>query len=161
MATEAAPSGFCAICGQPAATRCAGCADTEHTGTQGPTLYCSKACQTKGWTKHMVACKAAQDRKKLFRAAELIQETFYAVRAEVFDLNVFQVLRTSNGKLHIFDRPDSSPGYVVPARTWADGDIGVIHAVLSYSAGGCAFSNDLYELGRQAFKGTHLRLKPR
>ena len=98
MATQTAPSGVCATCGQHATTRCAGCADTEHTGTQGATFYCSKPCQTKGWLKHKKACQAAQGRKKLFRAAEMIQEIFFALRAELFDLNITKVERAEDGK---------------------------------------------------------------
>jgi hypothetical protein len=91
MATRTAPSNACATCGQPATTRFAGCADTEHIGTQGATLHCSKECQTNHWDKHKTACLSAQGRKKLFRAAELIQEIFLALKSETIDVNVTKV----------------------------------------------------------------------
>lgn len=97
MATQDATTGVCAACGQPATTHCGGCAGVEVNGTRTLTLYCGKTCQTNNWTMHKKACQAAQGRKKLFRAAEIIQEAFFALRAEVFDLNVTKVERDKGG----------------------------------------------------------------
>jgi hypothetical protein len=63
MANQIAPLGACTTCDQLATTRCAGCADTDLTGTQGVTLYRSKEFWTKDWSKHKAACQAAQGRK--------------------------------------------------------------------------------------------------
>lgn len=156
MATQTAPIGVCATCSQPATTHCAGCADTEHTGTQCVTLYCSKACQTKDWSKHKAACQSAQGRKKLFRAAELIQETFYAVRAEAFDLKIWEVDESSDdGKTHIFDIKIEKGFGIGPAGERCDDDVSTNRAVLSYSSGGDVFTGVLRALGVRGFKGTN------
>jgi hypothetical protein len=160
MANQDPQSGVCVTCSQPATTHCAGCADTDSNGTLTLTLYCSRSCQSKDWSSHKKACQAAQGRKKLFRAAELIQETFYAVRAESFDLNITKVERDQDGKLHIFERPSKGFANVKHAAAWAEGDIDTKRAVLSSRAGGEAFSTVLYQLGVQGFKGKCPMCKP-
>ena len=150
---QTAPNSACATCGQPAPTRGAGCADTEHTGTPGATLYCSKACQTKKWSKHKAACQSAQGRKKLFRAAEIIQETFYAVRAEAFDLNVTKVERAEDGSIDFYDQPFKAPLLYGPAVTCLDVDADIKRAVLSYLAGGDVLADGFYDLFAKALEG--------
>jgi endonuclease I len=155
MAIEAPASNVCVTCEQPATTHCAGCADVDVNGARTLTLYCGKACQNKDWSTHKKACQAAQGHKKLFKAAELIQETFYVVRAEAFDLRITKLGRDQDGKLHIFDKAAKSRGYVERAAAWTEGDIDIKHAVLSFSAGGCAYSHLLYQLGVKALKGKY------
>jgi hypothetical protein len=93
MVIEAPESGVCVTCGQPATTRCTGCVGVEVDGAPTSALYCGKGCQSKDWATHKQVCQAVQGRKKLFRAAELIQEIFHAVRAEAFDLHITKVER--------------------------------------------------------------------
>jgi hypothetical protein len=73
--------------------------------------------------------------RKLFRAAALIQDTFYAVRGLAFDLNVFKMVRTENWKLHMFERPPKKSAPTEPAGVWADSDPITKRAVLAYSDG--------------------------
>lgn len=153
MATQTASSGICATCDQPATTRCVGCVDTEHTGTQGATFYCSKTCQTKGWRKHKAACQAAQDRKKLFRAAELIQETFFALKAEILDFNVAKVERAGDGKIHFFDVPFKGLPVYGPISTCLKEVPDIKCAVMSYCAGGDVFADAFHSIVVKAFEG--------
>ena len=153
MATQTAPSGACATCSNPATTRCVGCVDTEHTGTQGATFYCNKTCQTKGWSKHKAACQAAQGRKKLFRAAELIQETFFALKSEILDFNVTKVERAGDGKIHFFDAPFQGPPVYGPISTCLEADSDIKRAVMSYCAGGDVFADAFYSIAAKAFAG--------
>jgi hypothetical protein len=159
MATETTPSGGCATCGQPASAHCAGCANTQHTGTQNITLYCSKPCQTKDWSKHKAECQSAQGRKKLFRAAELIQETFFALKAEILDFNVTKVERTGDGKIHFFDAPFKGLPVYGPISACLKGVPDIKYAVMSYCAGGDAFADAFYSLAVKAFAGK-LQLSP-
>lgn len=153
MATQAAPSGSCATCDQLATTRCAGCVDTEHTGTQGATFYCSKACQTKNWSKHKVVCRSAQGRKKLFRAAELIQETFFALKFEILDFNVTKVERAGDGKIHFSDAPfEGFPVYGRISKCLEQAS-DIKRAVMSYCAGGDVFADVFHRIVVKAFTG--------
>jgi hypothetical protein len=51
-------------------------------------------------------------------------------------------------------------GCITPLAPWVNGDTEVQRAVLSYSAGADVFSNYLFELGVEAFKGEYLPIKP-
>lgn len=151
--TQATSAGVCATCGKPATTHCGGCAGTDEHGISTSTLYCSKACQTQDWAAHKQACQSFQGRKKLSRAAQLIQEIFFAIKAEVFDLNVSKVKRDEEGKLHLFAPPFESPLLYGPAGTWMNGDVNVRRAVLSYCAGGDVFADAFYDVCVKAFEG--------
>lgn len=153
MATKTAPSGGCAACGQPATAHCAGCADTEHTGTQIITLYCSKPCQTKDWSKHKAACQSAQARKKLFRAAEFLQETFFALKAEILDFNVTKVERAGDGKINFFDAPFKGLPVYGPISTCLKEVPDIKCAVMSYCAGGDLFADVFYSFVAKVFTG--------
>ena len=151
--TQATSSGACATCGKPATTHCGGCAGTDEHGFSTSTLYCSKACQTKDWSAHKQACQSLQSRKKLSRAAQLIQDFFLAIKAEVFDLNITNVVRDEEGKLHLFEAPFGSPLQYGPAATWMDGDVDVTRAILSYCAGGDVFADPFFDVCVKAFSG--------
>lgn len=153
MATQTASSGICATCSQPATTHCAGCADTQHTGTQRVTLYCSKACQTKDWSKHKPACQSAQVRKKLFRAAELIQETFFALKFEILDFNVTKVERAADGKIHFSDAPFEGLAVYGRISTCLEQASDMKRAVMSYCAGGDVFADVFHRIVVKAFAG--------
>ncbi|GAB7329050.1 hypothetical protein MBLNU13_g00892t1 [Cladosporium sp. NU13] len=153
MATQSAPSGLCATCSQPATTHCAGCADTKNTGTQSVTLYCSKMCQNKDWSKHKPACQSAQGRKKLFRAAELIQETFFALKSELLDFNVTKMDRAGDGKIHFSDAPFKGLPVYGPISPCLEKACDIKRAVMFYCAGGDVFADAFYSIAVKAFAG--------
>jgi hypothetical protein len=154
MATQADPSGACVICSLPATTPCPGCADSEHTGTQSATFCCSKTCQTKDWSKHKTACQSAQGRKKLFRAAELVQETFYALKSEILDFNVTKAEHAEDGKIRFFDVPFKGLPVYGPVAAWLDEVPDIKCAVLSYCAGGDVFADAFHSICVKAFAGS-------
>lgn len=83
----------CAHCHKlDAKFHCAGCRDTPsvHNKPQSTAVYCNKECQKAGWASHRKSCKNLQARKALFRAADLIQAIWYAVRRESFDCCVIK-----------------------------------------------------------------------
>lgn len=144
----------CAACGKTATTYCAACDEQEHNGGRPPSFYCGSACQALHRSSHKWDCQPAVAHKKLFRAGELMQEAFLAICVEIFDMDIAKVERDRDGKLHLFKGTILDPLKVIqPATTWMSGDPEVKRAVLSYLAGGDAFSNAGYDLGVNAFKG--------
>lgn len=105
------------------------------------------------------------------KAAELIQEVFFAVRAEAFDLKINDVKRDEDGHIHIYDESlkqdgidengklnifyasASKPFCIQPAASWMDGDPDVKRCILSYGAGGDVFSHALFGIGAGTIKG--------
>jgi hypothetical protein len=64
----------------------------DRHGNHSPTFYCGKACQQKDWrAKHKRKCKAANDRKALYRAAAILQPVFKAVCRLTWFANVLGV----------------------------------------------------------------------
>ena len=157
MATQTASSDACATCGKPATTRCAGCSDTENSGAHTVTLYCGKECQIADWQLHKKFCQAIQAKSKLFRASQLLQECFFATRAEAFDLSIKSVEVASNGTIHIFE--GVPPTRVLQLSLNPAHSVETRNAVLSFRAGRDVFSGLMLDLGRQAFKGVSLVLE--
>lgn len=154
MATPGSAIDACATCGKTPARRCTSCYDADNTNSNiAPTFYCSNDCLKKDWPSHKDACRAAQlekiATKKLFRAGELLQEAFLATRTEVFDISVGELIQYIDGKLVIF----SGPKKMMYGRITFDQDSAARGCVLSYSAGGEAFTGMMYELAMKAFKG--------
>lgn len=157
MATQTAPKGACATCSKPATTHCAGCTSTENIGARTVTLYCGKACQAAHWQSHKGFCQAIQAKSKLFRASRLLQECFFATRAEAFDLIITRVEIASDGTVHIFE--GTSPTKVLQLSLAPTHSAETRNTVLSFRAGRDVFCGLMLELGRQAFKGASLVLE--
>ena len=101
---EIPTTGECANCSKPAKRRCTSCVEgLVADGNPSPTFYCSVECQNVDWAKHKVTCRHADARKTLYRGAELLQATFYIVREVAFDFEFTEVIKTEDGKLHIYD----------------------------------------------------------
>lgn len=52
---------------------------------------------------HQAACKAANQRKILYRAGELVQAHWYDFRRAAFDVKIKDVLPPTAGKLHVYE----------------------------------------------------------
>jgi hypothetical protein len=153
MDTSDTPNTACTVCSKPASTICSGCADGRDTaGNQlAPTRYCGTDCQNSDWASHKSSCRAAQPSIKLFRTGQLLQECFLATRAEVFDLCITRVERAQDGTIHFFDKPAESVRSISLALT---NDVVMKNAVLSWGAGRDVFAGSMFELSKQALKGT-------
>jgi hypothetical protein len=108
-------------------------------------------CQESHWDSHKSSCRAAQPSIKLFRTGQLLQECFLAARAEAFDLCITRVERAQDGTIHFFDTPAERVRPISPALT---NDVVVKNAVLSWGAGRDLFAGSMFELTKQALKGT-------
>ena len=69
----------CASCQSPATAACKACqrAPDAAGGTVPTTYYCSRTCQTAHQPEHAGSCLAAQARRHLYDAGEMLQKQYY------------------------------------------------------------------------------------
>lgn len=153
MDTSQTCSVTCAACGKAAALICTGCAGDKNITdfVPTPTWYCDKACQTAHWATHKKSCQAVHAKVKLFRAGVLLQQVFLATRAEAFDISLEHVMRSQDGKLHLFDQ--ASQAGVRSLSSGVKNHPEVMNAVLSYCAGYDGLCGVTFELAKRAFSG--------
>lgn len=91
---------ICANCGGAPKNRCAGCAEgVDCHGKHSPTYYCGKKCQQEHWqASHKTECKAANDRKALYRAGGILQPVFEAVRRLTWFDNILEANWDGDGE---------------------------------------------------------------
>jgi len=82
----------CSNCGGSPQHRCTGCAEgVDRHGNHSPTFYCGKECQQEHWkATHKSDCKAANDRKVLYRAGAILQPVFEASRRFTWFDNILE-----------------------------------------------------------------------
>ena len=69
----------CCNCGKVATLVCNGCKDLPAApgNSRMVTRYCTKLCQEEHWTIHKKDCKAAKNRRLIYRVASLTKALFY------------------------------------------------------------------------------------
>jgi hypothetical protein len=72
----------CANCGMQATMRCAGCTGTPdyHLGDAMAIVYCGRNCQNNDSPDHKSYCHSMKRRKKLLRAATILQGALLTYR---------------------------------------------------------------------------------
>ncbi len=79
----------CIKCDKPATKRCSRCSEgVDVDGNLLRTFYCGTECQLADYLDHKVQCRHANNRKQLYRGAELLKDVFYAWRLAAFDLDL-------------------------------------------------------------------------
>jgi hypothetical protein len=83
----------CANCGIQATMRCAGCmvAPDYHLGDAMAIVYCGRDCQTKDWPDHKSRCRIMKRRKKLMRAANILQGALLTYRGILYDIDLTKI----------------------------------------------------------------------
>ncbi|KAK2756820.1 autophagy protein 6 [Arachnomyces sp. PD_36] len=74
--------GNCAVCGTSTTKLCSGCSGApayEPNGSKNQTFYCTAECQKSHWDTHKPHCRNLQARKKLLRAAQILQGMTFAI----------------------------------------------------------------------------------
>lgn len=135
--------GACAHCQKPSTTRCTGClgAPEYHNTTASATFYCNKECQKSDWQRHKSQCHILQARKKLARAAELLQSIFYRIRMHAYDKQIgpfkFNSMRPDGSKIYLdgiesswLQRPPTMRQFPISFEQIEDQD--KVEAVLAY-----------------------------
>lgn len=65
-------------------------------GNTTPTYYCGVDCQRAAWKAHKIECRAANDRKLLYRGGNMLQDLFYHLREVLFDNSIEKVVKKGN-----------------------------------------------------------------
>jgi len=108
------PEQLCAHCQKPASQYCRACFEaTTELVPPKKTFYCNAECQKAGWAAHTTACTLTRRRCQLYRAAEVLQATFYLQRERVFDVSIAKIEREEN-TLHIWEGDYTNTQYLTP-----------------------------------------------
>ncbi|OWP00208.1 hypothetical protein B2J93_5778 [Marssonina coronariae] len=100
----------CVVCPKASSMSCSACKDVLPLPSESRTdrVYCSTKCQKIDWKKHKGPCKSLQERRRLYRAGELLQEILYCFREKVFDRNVERI-NLEDGRMTIHDLEPAAP----------------------------------------------------
>ncbi|KAH7148026.1 hypothetical protein DER46DRAFT_616107 [Fusarium sp. MPI-SDFR-AT-0072] len=103
----------CANCGMQATMRCAGCIDAPdyHPGDSMTVVYCGRDCQLKHWTDHKSHCRVMKQRKKLFRAANILRAALLTYREVRYDINLTKV-EAKDGMLYLYQNQRTVTSHV-------------------------------------------------
>jgi hypothetical protein len=103
----------CANCGTQATMRCAGCmgAPDYHLGDAMSIVYCGRNCQTKDWPDHKPHCRIMKRRKKLLRAAAILQGALLTYRDILYDIDLTKI-EEKNGMLYLYQKQRSITAHV-------------------------------------------------
>ncbi|KAH7207876.1 uncharacterized protein BKA55DRAFT_529940 [Fusarium redolens] len=99
----------CANCGIKATMRCARChmgAPDYRFGDSMAVVYCGRECQTKHWPDHKSHCHAMKRRRKLLRAANILQAAFLTYREILYDIDLTKV-EAKDGTLCLYQNQRS------------------------------------------------------
>jgi len=93
----------CAVCGKDAHFRCQRCSEglVPDLHSHVNIRYCSKDCHTSHWAKHKAECKAANERKVLWRAGQTLVKCFVHFRMSCFEQTIEHHETDHEGILHV------------------------------------------------------------
>ncbi|KAK2629531.1 hypothetical protein QTJ16_000351 [Diplocarpon rosae] len=89
---------------------CSACKDVPNlpNESRADRVYCSIKCQRTEWKEHKRICILLQERMRLYRAGELLQEILYCLREKVFDRNIERIDH-KDGRMTIHDLEPKLP----------------------------------------------------
>jgi predicted Rdx family selenoprotein len=98
----------CTNCGMEATMRCAGCmgAPDYHLGESLKVVYCGRDCQRKHWPDHKTHCRVMKQRRKLLRAANVLQAALLTYREVLHDIDLTKI-EAKDGFLYIYQNQRS------------------------------------------------------
>ena len=101
----------CANCGTDATMTCAVCKDAPEyrPGDSVGSVYCNRDCQKAHWSNHKAHCRAMGQRKKLFRAANILKAALLTYREVLYDIDLTKIqLQDGVLWLHQNQRPPTA-----------------------------------------------------
>lgn len=146
----------CARCNKPVpkpALACLACVDgVDANGDSQRAYYCSARCQTLDKKNHARMCADVNVRKKLFRAAELLQTIFYPMREAAFDIKI-KGIEEHDGKIAMYEdiyEKGQPPLFRFPQEKVTDPKAKAALLTFLACTDACMF---LYEMSRELLKG--------
>ncbi|KAL8662127.1 MAG: hypothetical protein Q9168_008305 [Polycauliona sp. 1 TL-2023] len=100
----------CSVCSKDADMACKSCKGAPDGG-QGTTTvyYCGTACQKEHWPAHKIVCKAAKDRRILYRAGEICRRLFLTFEKNMY-MHPIQRVEIGHGNIKWVDLGRSYSG---------------------------------------------------
>lgn len=119
------PVNSCAHCRKDATLVCNGChhAPNYHGVKVESVWYCSPNCQVQDRSQHKSACKAAQDRRALYRAGATAQLAFYRyVEKFAHPFQAYTRVEKKGDGLYVYEAEASKHSDDVRPFIWKDCD---------------------------------------
>ena len=92
----------CVSCNKVAHLYCPNCEYSEERGIRLPIWYCGRACQQSSWVDHKKSCLHVARVNQLYRAARIVQSSFYCFREHLFDLKLTKIEVIGN-EIHVHE----------------------------------------------------------
>lgn len=143
----------CSVCSAVANLVCKACKGAPD-GSEGVlgVYYCGSTCQKVGWGEHKTFCKAAKERRAVYRAGEIARQLHYTFNRNSWMWPIARAEKTDDTWWVNDGEPTTSKSAVIPFPSAMFPDIKDQRAMLSFNScnGAVAF---LHQLLNDMLKG--------
>lgn len=104
----------CSVCLKVADLMCKACKGTpDGVGGLVAVYYCGAVCQKAGWKEHKTSCRAAKDRRVLYRAGDIARYLYQVLHKNTWMWPIERMERNGDEWL-IFDGEHTGKSVVLP-----------------------------------------------
>lgn len=125
----------CSVCSKDANLICKACKGTpDGVGGLVAIYYCGAKCQRDGWSAHKSSCRAAKDRRALYRAGDIALQLYQILHRNTWKWPIEKIQRNDN-KWHVYNGIYTGKSVVLPFPSAMFPNAKDQEAILSHS--GC------------------------